>query len=169
MNNKRQLLNEWIQAYKERLKPHCSRGDFRCLTTNALSKWKELQFNYGKTYWGGEPAGDLLTNYLQPQEWILYTTETRNEMITYCPFVPDDAGNVKVYHQFYAPPSEEGITVPPILAYADLILQGTQEIKKRHRKFTISIYKISLGQLRINPDATFLPEAPNNGHSTIFG
>jgi len=74
-----------------------------------------------KTWWGGEPAGDLLTNYLRPAELTLYTMETRNELIKNYRLIPDENGNVKAYNKFWQHDEVDDNTVPPLLVYADLI------------------------------------------------
>ena len=81
--------------------------------------WIEL--SSGKSWWGSEPAGDLLTGYLRPEELTIYTTETRNELIKNYKLIPDEKGNVKVYKKFWQEDEDNGNFVPPLLVYSDLI------------------------------------------------
>jgi hypothetical protein len=119
--NKKELLDKWITAYGERLKPTLQIGTFRFLKDDDFNNWKNLPIHIGKTYWGGEPAGGLLTNYLHPAELTLYTTETRNELIKNYRLIPDEKGNIKVFKKFWRQENENENIVPPLLVYADLI------------------------------------------------
>ncbi len=121
LNNKKELLNKWVAAYDMRLKPTLKIGTFRFLREADFNNWKNLPIQNGKTWWGGEPAADLITNYLRPAELTMYTTETRNELIKNYRLVPDEKGNIKIFKKFWQP--EEGYqnVTPLLLVYADLI------------------------------------------------
>jgi hypothetical protein len=108
-------------AYEERLKPALKTGTFRFLKEEDFTNWKKLPTRKGKTFLGGEPAGDLFTNFLRPVELTLYTTETRNELIKNYRLVPDEKGNVKVYKKFWQQDEVKDNVVPPLLIYADLV------------------------------------------------
>ena len=86
--------------------------------------WKKLPIKPGKTWWGGEPAGELFTNYLKPVVLTLYTLETKNEIIKHYRLIPDPNGNVKVYRKFWKYDDENTITVPQLLIYTDLMNTG---------------------------------------------
>ena len=124
--NKKELLEKWVRAYADRLKPNLRTGTFRFINEQDYNKWDQLQLKPGQTFWGGEAAGDLLTNYLKPDEFTLYTTETKAELEKNYRMVPDENGNIKVYKKFwneeedYKPIIGKPV-VPPLLAYADLI------------------------------------------------
>jgi len=119
---KDELIDRWVTAYGERLKPALLIGRFRFLNPNDFTNWKELPLQKGKTLWGGEPAGELYTNYLKPGELTLYTTEKRNELIRNYKLIPDTEGNVVVLQKFWKIENEMDNKVPPILAYTDLVL-----------------------------------------------
>ena len=121
LHNKKGLLEKWMAAYAERLKPTLLIGTFRFLKEEDFAKWKNLPLRNGKTWWGGEPAGDLLTNYLKPAELTLYTTETRNDLIKNYRMVPDEKGNIKVFKKFWHDDERNDNVVPPLLAYTDLM------------------------------------------------
>jgi len=125
MLNKRKLLEEWIIAYAEKLKPALHIDDFRFLKDAGADGWKKVALNGKKTFWGGEPAGDLLTNYLKPAILTLYTTEEKNELIRNYRLVPDINGNVAAYRKFwhYDESNKKNI-VPPLLVYTDLMNSG---------------------------------------------
>ena len=120
LTRKKELLTKWIEAYHQYLKPKLKIGTFKFVNNDALLNWKELKLKEGETYWGGEPAGDLLTNYLQPGEFTIYTTEGRQELIKDYKMLPAENGNVLIYKKFWKFQATED-TVPEILVYADLI------------------------------------------------
>lgn len=126
LSNKGGLLSEWIKSYNEKLKPTLIRGKFRLLP-NKLHKWKQL--NLGEAiFWGGEPAADILTNYLSPGEWTIYSNIGKNLLLKNLGLVPDPkSGNVIVYSIFWNPVKNLSFnianskTVNPLLVYADLL------------------------------------------------
>jgi hypothetical protein len=121
LNNEKELLGKWMAAYEERLKPALLMGTFRFLTENDFLNWKNLEIDTARTKWGGEPAGDIYTNYLRPQILTLYTDESRNELVKNYRLIPDEKGNVYVYKKFWHVDDGNTNVVPPLLAYTDLI------------------------------------------------
>ena len=119
--NKKVLLEKWVTAYYLRLKPKLKIGNFRFVHEEDFYNWKDLILQKGKTWWGGEPAGEILTHYLRPAELTLYSTETRNDLIKNYKLIPDDNGNVKAYQKFWINGEDNGNCTPPLLVYADLI------------------------------------------------
>jgi hypothetical protein len=125
LNNKKELLEKWMVTYKETLQPAIKIGRFKFADRKDFINWKNIPLNEGKTWWGGEPAGDLLTNYLRPGELTLYTTENRNEIIKNYRLIPDNQGNVIVYRKFWNEKYDTNRNVvPAILTYADLMNTG---------------------------------------------
>lgn len=123
--HKRRLLDTWIKAYGEQLKPDLFIGSFRFLGHEGLGSWKKLSLNKNRTVWGSEPASALLTNYLSPGELTMYTEEAIPDIIQTYRLVPDKEGLVKVYKKFwhYEGQGMEGVS-PVLLVYADLLLTG---------------------------------------------
>ncbi|HEV7350968.1 type IV toxin-antitoxin system AbiEi family antitoxin [Telluribacter sp.] len=115
------LLSRWITAYEQTLKPSLKIGRFRFLEKSQFTNWKDIQLNKPKTLWGGEPAGDLLTNFLKPAELTLYTEESRTELMKQYRLLPDEGGDIQVYQKFWQKDATDQATVPPLLVYADLI------------------------------------------------
>lgn len=124
LTNKKELLEKWVLSYEERLKPSLEIGTFRFLKQEDFNNWKRLTLKNRKTWWGGEAAGDLYTNYLQPANLTLYTLEARNDLIKNYRLVPDTKGNVKAYKKFWQYDEINENVVPPLLAYADLMNTG---------------------------------------------
>lgn len=130
LNNKKELLDKWIIAYTEKLKPTLHVGNFRFMSMNAGKQWKDFDLNTQETVWGEEPGGDILTNYLRPEMLTLYTTEARNDLMKHFKIVPDELGEIKVYRKFWKhvipikktlPNLKAEKAAPPILVYADLM------------------------------------------------
>ena len=122
--NKKELLEKWMVAYEEKLKPALRIGNFRFLKEEDQKNWKALPIDRDKTFWGGEPAADILTNYLRPEILTLYTEENRNDLIKHYRLIPDEKGKVKVYKKFWNYYNANWNTVDPILVYADLMNTG---------------------------------------------
>lgn len=126
LSNKEGLLSEWVKSYNEKLKPTLIRGQFRLLP-NKLQKWKQLDLGEA-IFWGGEPAADILTNYLSPGEWTIYSNIGKNLLLKNLGLVPDPKnGNVIVYSIFWNPVNnfsfnkQDSKIVNPLLVYADLL------------------------------------------------
>ncbi len=117
--NKNNLIERWIVGFEEKLKPTLHIGNFRFLKDEDEHNWRKLKFKQHKSFWGGEPAGDLLTNYLQPEIFTIYSEETRNEIIKNYKLVPSQEGSIKIYEIFWKDILSENL-VHPILVYADL-------------------------------------------------
>lgn len=120
----KKLLDKWLTEYDKKLKPDLEIGTFKLIKKDDFYKWKEIQFKKNTTLWGGEPAGDLLTNYLQPEILTIYTNETRAELMKNYRFIPDPGGYIKVYNRFWKIEQEGINTAPPLLVYADLLNTG---------------------------------------------
>lgn len=118
---KEELLHKWVRAYNEKLKPALEIGAFRFANKDKYFNWRDIDLKPGETFWGGEPAGGMLTNYLQPQQYTLYTTETRGDIIKKYQLIPDKDGDVKVYLKFWKFTEKLEKTAPPLLVYTDLI------------------------------------------------
>jgi hypothetical protein len=119
LHNREKLIKKWAEAFEQNLKPVLKIGTFRFLTNE--NHWTEIDLKENKTFWGGEPGGDILTNYLVPAEFTLYTEESRNELIKNYRLVPDEKGNVQVFKKFWIDSFSKSKAVPPLIAYSDLV------------------------------------------------
>lgn len=123
--DRKNLLERWMADYKEILQPTLRIGRFRFTGTNKTAHWKEIPLDGKTTWWGGEPAGDILTNYLQPGELTIYTTKPRNELMKELRLIPDPEGDVTVFTAFWNMDKQENKqNVHPLLVYADLMNTG---------------------------------------------
>ena len=142
--NKKELLEKWITTYDEKLKPTLFIGNYKFLKQENLMDWKLLKLKEDQTLWGGEAAGEIITGYLKPEILTLYTNEKKIDLVKKYRLVPDLNGYIKIYEKFWN--YKKGIknTVPPLLAYADLINTGdgrcietAQKIYEQYIKDTI--------------------------------
>lgn len=115
-----ELLHKWARDYENTLRPTLELGRYK-LTAN--KPWQELELNPQNTYWGAEPAADILTNYLRPEILSFYTHLSKKEVMTQYRLMPASDGNIEVLKAFWPlndnPPF--GRIVHPLLVYVDLI------------------------------------------------
>jgi len=140
LKNKKQLLDQWVNAYEFKLKPTLEIGRFR-FTTGLDKEWKKIPIKIEETQWGAEPAAELLTGYLKPGILTFYTASLKGDLIKHYRLAPDPKGNLFVYKKFWKfhNPAEE--TVPPILVYADLINTGDPRNIETARKIYDGLLK----------------------------
>ncbi|PAU93701.1 hypothetical protein CK503_11155 [Aliifodinibius salipaludis] len=128
------LIDEWIGAYEQELKPKLHKGTFAFIDKEEATNWKKMELD-AQTVWGGEAGADLLTGMLKPQTLTLFTTHTKGNIMKKFRLKPDPDGTVQVYEPFWK--IEVGKeTAPPLAIYADLILTGDE----RNFKIAEKIY-----------------------------
>lgn len=121
--DREKLLQRWVTAYNNNLKPKLGRRRFRW--KNKKVRWQDLSLPKN-TFWGGAAAAELLTNYLIADHWTVYTTLDFIEITEKLPLIPDKDGGIEVVEKFWNDPNEDlklerKDIVHPILVYADLI------------------------------------------------
>jgi hypothetical protein len=124
LHNKKELLERWMTAYQQDLKPSLEIGTFRFLKQDDFLNWKNIPLKSNKSWWGSEPAADLYTDYLRPEILTIYTLESRSELIKHYRLIPDPKGNVQVYQKFWKKDEVNDKMVPPLLIYVDLMNTG---------------------------------------------
>lgn len=127
INDYQTLLHKWITEYEQTLKPTLLKQRFRLLDRN--QNWKEIQLNPQETVWGGEPAGDIITNHLRPEQLTLYTKETTKDLMKNYKIIPDNEGNIWVYNMFWKETFNTK-TAPLQLVYADLMIADDKRCKE---------------------------------------
>ena len=128
LKNKKQLLDKWVDAYLEKLRPKLFVGTYR---VDNEYWWQELDYRITEydAQWGGEVAAAMLTGYLKPEEAIVYLPKHGGDkMFRDQRFRKDPVGNIHVFRAFWErdPGNQDDIldTVDPIIVYADLIGNG---------------------------------------------
>ena len=130
--NMRKLLDRWVEAYPEKLKPKQRVGEF---IADQANWWQDIKVEEYGAYWGGEVAAAKYTNYLQPQIATVYLPKGAGNKILIKAklrkaddFPAAEAGIVRILRPFWPidtiqEGSNEGLA-HPILVYADLIETG---------------------------------------------
>lgn len=122
LHKKRELLERWITGYQETLKPTLHLGTYRFWDETNLQNWEKLILEKNEGVWGGEPAAEILTNYLKAATLTIYADE-KNTIFRKWVLVPDPDGNVIFYRKFWI---DEWLKAeqhaPPLLVYADLMI-----------------------------------------------
>lgn len=125
------LLERWITAYPDYLKPKLLLGRFR----GDDDWWKGAHLEPAVAQWGGEVAAAKLTRYLKPGTVTLYADKKRlTELVVANRLKKDPNGNVEIFERFWPQTLfGEGETVNPILIYADLVALGEQRTMETAR------------------------------------
>ena len=122
---KKDLFEAWVAAYPENLRPKIHLGRYR----GEHGWWHEKTLQPAWAQWGGEVAASRLTDFLFPQEIIIYLTRSRlNEFLMENKLGLDSRGNVEILQRFWITDAraQEQETVHPMLVYADLLASGNK-------------------------------------------
>lgn len=119
--DREKLINQWVMFYDRKLKPDCLIGTFHFLEKERVKNWQEINLDFTRTKWGGEPAAEILTNYLKPEVFTIYTAETRGELIRNYRLVPDENGEFRIYQLFWEVQDKNAKNVHPLIIFADLV------------------------------------------------
>jgi hypothetical protein len=126
LKNHSELLNRWIVAYNDILRPRIVKKRMR-LKLDSLNNWSSLplQDMDDVILWGGEPAAALLTSQLHPEKFTLYTNGSWQTISKELKLTPDENGQFEILHMFWKEDNKPQYnTVPSLLIYADLISSG---------------------------------------------
>lgn len=123
LENRAMLFEKWADMYRTVLRPKQLVGKFRFNNHEERSNWHNHVAADLGIYWGGETAGAILTKYLSPQIYTIYSNGDRFALMRKLKIVPDQNGDVELLRPFWNEEvfSRDGDTVPPLLAYAELI------------------------------------------------
>jgi hypothetical protein len=122
---KENLLQRWVTAYPEQLRPKLTLGRFR----GEHDWWQQKMLDPLKAQWGGEVAAARLTQYLQPQIITIYTApQELDQLLIKNRLKRDQTGDVEILRRFWKPPEiwKYEDLVHPILIYADLLATGNE-------------------------------------------
>lgn len=113
------LLDRWVELYPTILRPKIRLGRFR--KPENMQLFQRLPEG---VIWGGENAGEIMTEHLKPEQFTLYTTEQKNMVMRKLKLIPDLQGKLEMLEQFW--PQElqakqlHQDAVPPLVAFAEL-------------------------------------------------
>lgn len=123
--NPDRLMQEWVAFYPVKLRPKLNARRFRAPHPDW---WKNIDLAEYQARWGGEVAADKLTGYLKPATFTIYLHGKPDRLILEQRLRPDVNGEVEVLEAFWDAAEEAAWrggypndTVPPLLAYADLM------------------------------------------------
>ena len=129
LKNKPELLNRWIVAYQDVLRPRLLKRKMRFIDKSKYNNWKAMLESPtdGAILWSGEPAAAFLTNYLKPALFTIYTTKSWQECSKLFEMIPDENGDIEILTIFWnlEPDRTDKPIVPPVLIYTDLINSGS--------------------------------------------
>jgi hypothetical protein len=124
LTNKARLLERWITAYPEQLRPKLIAGRF---IVEDNDWWKKINIRAFQAYWGGEIAAAIRTQYLKPQMATIYVTGSPASLIIQNKMKKHPDGPIEVmtaFWNFAVTQTQFGDLVPPLLIYADLLASG---------------------------------------------
>lgn len=124
LKGKRKLLERWIMAYPEKLRPKLVTGRYKATSPDW---WQTADLPTLQAYWGGEVAAERLTHYLKPENITLYVPENEaGKLKISLQLRKDPNGNIEILNTFWDAGNEphRKETVNPILIYADLLASG---------------------------------------------
>jgi len=128
LKNKPTLLERWVIAYQDVLRPRLVKKQMRFTKIEAAKSWQQLALDQEEsiTLWGGEPAAAMLTNQLTPEKFCIYTSESWQSIGQDLGLVPDIDGNIEVLQLFWKDNenNKSKQVTPALLIYADLIGSG---------------------------------------------
>jgi hypothetical protein len=129
--NKEALLEKWIVILNEKILPAHKIGNFTFSKTNN-ENWKN-QLMHPNVLWSGEPAAALVTEYLNPEKFTMFTRLPKSEIIKDLKLLPDAKGEISIYKPFWLENNTMGSlfnymnnqnAVHPLIIYAQLIYSG---------------------------------------------
>lgn len=130
LRNKKELLERWILAFNDVLRPRLLKKRFRFSNNEAYNKWQQLPLNEmpGRNVWGGEPGASILTKQLQPQDYTIYTDGGWQNIATKLKLIPDNDGDVEILAIFW---KEDETTdykniAPILIILAELMSSGKE-------------------------------------------
>src|SRR6185437_14219534 len=99
LKNTSQLLDRWVTAYHDVLRPRLVIKRLRFTQTEQLYDWDtslRVQDSDYTLLWGGEPGASLLTNHLTPEKFTLYTDGHWQEVMRTLRLLPAENGDIEV-------------------------------------------------------------------------
>ena len=126
----RRVLDAWAQAYARRLRAKTLHGVY---VTPTFDTWADWPLDPADGLWGGEPAANLLTNYLRPGVLTIYAKRLPPMLMAKQRMTRADgqanaqANRVLEWRKPFwgqLPAGPRPDVVPPVLVYADLLATG---------------------------------------------
>jgi hypothetical protein len=118
--NLQKLLDAWVTAYAQQLRPKLYVGRFRAQTADW---WQTVHWHEVGAFLGGEAAAARLTDYLKPETTTIYVAKDLDTFLIKHRLQRDPTGDVEVLKAFWQfdYPWNHPDLAPPLLVYADLL------------------------------------------------
>jgi len=126
-----QLMQQWVEAYAQRLRPKLRLERWQADTLDWTAKVDATR--YGLLL-GGEPAARRLTRQLRPGTATFYGTKANRQLMIDQRMRPDPNGNVEIMRRFWNFDGETAGQVPNVLVYADLLAIGDERCLETARE-----------------------------------
>ncbi|MEQ1721604.1 MAG: type IV toxin-antitoxin system AbiEi family antitoxin [Pseudobdellovibrio sp.] len=146
INNWHNAVEEWRRLYKHHGQKKILLGRFSPIDKDFDANWKYLDIHAAQSYWGGEPAANIETQYLQPEVFTIYTYESVIlNLLKKLRLKKDPKGNVLIYYAFWPENlnNEGARLVPMLLTYCDLLnsdidrnIETAREIERKMRSIS---------------------------------
>jgi len=125
LRNKTELLERWILAFNDVLRPRLLKKRFRFSNNETYNKWQQLPLDEldGRNIWGGEPGASILTKQLQPQNFTIYTDSGWQSIASNLKLIPDNNGDVEILAIFWKEDenTNERKIAPTLIILAELM------------------------------------------------
>lgn len=125
MLERQKLMDEWATNYPVKLRPKLNPRRFKAPKADW---WKGVDIRKYGAQWGAEVAAEKLTGYLRPHALTIYLHKGQGQnnltrLVAENRLRPDAQGDIEILDAFWNFEDQQPIaeTVPPLLAYADLI------------------------------------------------
>ena len=120
---KKELLQRWVEAFNERLRPKLVRKRVCTRDTASRDWWKNVDLRTVDACWGGEVAGAKLTHYLVPANATIYKAGALGKLQVMYGFEENPDGNIEIVEPFWGELDAacKDDMVHPILVYAELL------------------------------------------------
>lgn len=122
---KRELLQRWVNGFREVLRPKLVIGSYQSLKKDFVRNYATLPIDEWSGSWGGEPAAAIYTNYLIPETLTLFIPKDEKGWMKKMGLVPvNDNQDIDILRYFWDINNPlfkiRANVVPPLLAYAEL-------------------------------------------------
>lgn len=139
LSNSRKLLGDfdlvvdrWRYQFLDIERKKLSIGRFSPINDSFYSDWKKISLDQSY-YWGAECAASLVTGYLTPGFFTIYTYETKlGEILRKLRLKKDQSGKIEILHAFWPEDLNSKImnVVPNFLTYCDLLNSSNSRNKE---------------------------------------
>lgn len=120
--NEDKLLELWVQAYNQTIRPKLMLRRMSFRTDEMRSKWQEMNLPEGML-WGGDCGANLTDVYLVPGSFEIYTSKPSAMLMTTGMVMPNENGEITLYQKFWNDDNDTKV-VPKLIIYADLMNSG---------------------------------------------